>query len=200
MTDSILGSFSTITIRKIQSNIVQRSHILLIVFSTPRLSTKLSDFGFRRRRLATFSFIEGAELIYIHWHGPILSQKLLSARDSSSPTFSFRHQFKEESPTMAPPVCPGREGRYTFYHYSPSLPAAAIFTVLFFISTAWHIWQTGRKRSWFMIAFIIGGISTFTLSFPSIPNPFSPLRYQHPSLLPPQTQPMHPNPNNPSPN
>ncbi|KAF2120651.1 RTA1 like protein-domain-containing protein [Lophiotrema nucula] len=49
-------------------------------------------------------------------------------------------------------------GRYVFYHYHPSLPAAAVFVVLFGISTLLHIWQSFSKRAWFMIPFIIGGL------------------------------------------
>jgi hypothetical protein len=46
----------------------------------------------------------------------------------------------------------------SYYSYDPSLPAAAIFTVLFGISSVLHIWYTIRKRSWFLVAFIIGGL------------------------------------------
>ncbi|KAF2748116.1 RTA1 like protein [Sporormia fimetaria CBS 119925] len=58
-----------------------------------------------------------------------------------------------------PALCPGRAAdSYVFYRYDLSLPAAIIFAVLFGISSGLHIWQTWRKRSWFMTAFIIGGL------------------------------------------
>ncbi|ORY06504.1 RTA1 like protein-domain-containing protein [Clohesyomyces aquaticus] len=46
---------------------------------------------------------------------------------------------------------------FVLYRYHPSLVAAAIFTVLFGLTTFFHVYQTIRLRSWFMIAFIIGG-------------------------------------------
>lgn len=48
--------------------------------------------------------------------------------------------------------------RFVMYRYDISVPAAAIFVALFGISSIWHIWQTWKKRSWFLIAFIIGGL------------------------------------------
>lgn len=36
--------------------------------------------------------------------------------------------------------------------------AAAIFVVLFALTTGLHIFQTTKKRSWFMVPFIIGGL------------------------------------------
>lgn len=47
---------------------------------------------------------------------------------------------------------------FVYYRYHPSLAAAVIFMLLFFSTTIFHIYQTGRKRSWFLIPFIIGGI------------------------------------------
>lgn len=46
---------------------------------------------------------------------------------------------------------------YVYYRYAPSLAGAAIFTVLFFISTFLHTWQAFSKRAWFLTPFIIGG-------------------------------------------
>ncbi|PLB43472.1 RTA1-domain-containing protein [Aspergillus steynii IBT 23096] len=47
---------------------------------------------------------------------------------------------------------------FTFYYYKPSAPAAAIFVVLFGLSTLLHFYQLIRTRTWFMIPFFIGGI------------------------------------------
>ncbi|KAH7066397.1 RTA1 like protein-domain-containing protein [Paraphoma chrysanthemicola] len=47
---------------------------------------------------------------------------------------------------------------FVYYYYEPSLAAAIIFTILFATSTTFHIYQCYRKRSWFMIAFIVGGL------------------------------------------
>lgn len=48
--------------------------------------------------------------------------------------------------------------KYLLYHYNPSKIAAAIFIVLFAITTSIHIFQLVRKRTWYFIPFIIGGI------------------------------------------
>ncbi|KAF2632177.1 RTA1 like protein [Macroventuria anomochaeta] len=50
---------------------------------------------------------------------------------------------------------------FVLYRYHPSLAAAAVFVVLFALTTGFHIFQTFRKRSWFMIPFIIGGLFEF---------------------------------------
>ncbi|OJD31751.1 rta-like protein [Diplodia corticola] len=42
-------------------------------------------------------------------------------------------------------------------HYKPSLPAGAIFTALFAISTVLHAWQLIRTRTWYFTPFVIGG-------------------------------------------
>jgi len=50
------------------------------------------------------------------------------------------------------------ERKFNFYEYDPSLAAAVLFAVLFAISTALHLFQSIRKRAWFMTPFIIGGL------------------------------------------
>ncbi|PYH91849.1 RTA1 like protein [Aspergillus ellipticus CBS 707.79] len=47
---------------------------------------------------------------------------------------------------------------FTLYYYTPSAAAAAIFVVLFGISSLLHLYQLVGTRSWFMIPFFIGGI------------------------------------------
>ncbi|KAJ5356623.1 hypothetical protein N7517_011232 [Penicillium concentricum] len=49
------------------------------------------------------------------------------------------------------------------YDYIPSVPAAVTFIVLFGISTLLHCWQMFRGRTWFFIAFILGGICEYQL-------------------------------------
>ncbi|PVI08522.1 RTA1 like protein [Periconia macrospinosa] len=47
------------------------------------------------------------------------------------------------------------------YHYEPSKAAAIVFTILFLITSAAHIYQSlihKRRRAWFMIPFLIGGL------------------------------------------
>lgn len=47
---------------------------------------------------------------------------------------------------------------YQYYNYDPSFAAAAIFVILFAASTLLHIFQLVRKRTWYFIPFVIGGI------------------------------------------
>ncbi|KAH7385731.1 putative RTA1 domain protein [Pyrenochaeta sp. MPI-SDFR-AT-0127] len=59
---------------------------------------------------------------------------------------------------MAQPTDPDD---FVYYHYRPSIAAAIIFTILFFLTTGLHIYQCARKRAWFLTPFIIGGIFQF---------------------------------------
>ncbi|KAH7210049.1 RTA1 like protein-domain-containing protein [Fusarium oxysporum] len=45
---------------------------------------------------------------------------------------------------------------FTFYNYEPSLPAAAIFVVIFTTTALIHMWQMFRHRTWYFIPFLIG--------------------------------------------
>ncbi|KAJ5572863.1 hypothetical protein N7450_009847 [Penicillium hetheringtonii] len=47
---------------------------------------------------------------------------------------------------------------WTFYYYTPSTAAAAIFTVLLGLSSIMHFYQLIRTRTWFMVPFLIGGL------------------------------------------
>ncbi|KAH6912624.1 RTA1 like protein-domain-containing protein [Coprinopsis sp. MPI-PUGE-AT-0042] len=48
--------------------------------------------------------------------------------------------------------------RYVFYYYEVSVPAAATFIALFFLTTVYHSYQLAKTRRWNMVPFIIGGI------------------------------------------
>ncbi|KAM6505822.1 hypothetical protein FSOLCH5_013998 [Fusarium solani] len=50
----------------------------------------------------------------------------------------------------------GAKQGFTFYNYDPSLPAAAVFVILFALSTLVHIWQMFKSRTWYFIPFLIG--------------------------------------------
>lgn len=52
------------------------------------------------------------------------------------------------------------EDDFQFYYYNPSLAAAIIFTILFGLVTTLHTFLILRSRTWFLIAFLIGGICT----------------------------------------
>lgn len=47
---------------------------------------------------------------------------------------------------------------FRYYYYDPSLAAAVVFASLFAITTILHLVQLIRKRTWYFIPFVIGGI------------------------------------------
>ncbi|KAK0197509.1 RTA1 like protein-domain-containing protein [Armillaria mellea] len=49
-------------------------------------------------------------------------------------------------------------GDYELYRYTPSIVAATIFAVIFFLSTFFQGWRTFKTRSWYFSAMIIGGL------------------------------------------
>ncbi|KAJ5343181.1 RTA-like protein [Penicillium brevicompactum] len=49
-------------------------------------------------------------------------------------------------------------GNYYLWKYVPSLPAAVIFLVLFFLATLLHFWKLYRTKAWFCWAFALGGL------------------------------------------
>ena len=51
------------------------------------------------------------------------------------------------------------------FYYTPSLGAAALFAVLFFLTTALHIFQAIRTRTLFVIPLIVGGCCKFLFPF-----------------------------------
>ena len=51
----------------------------------------------------------------------------------------------------------GSTSNFVFYHYTPSLVAAVVFTVVFGLSTIVHFFQCLRARAWYMLPLIIGG-------------------------------------------
>jgi hypothetical protein len=44
------------------------------------------------------------------------------------------------------------------YHYDPSLAAASISAILFLTTSSVHVWQMFKHKTWFFVAFIIGGL------------------------------------------
>lgn len=45
---------------------------------------------------------------------------------------------------------------FKYYYYEPAMSAAVIFTLLFGVSTTYHIVAMSRSRTWFMVPFIVG--------------------------------------------
>lgn len=52
---------------------------------------------------------------------------------------------------------------WEYYRYHPSLVAAIIFVVLFFITTGIHLFQLLRWRTWYFIPLVIGGFCKFPI-------------------------------------
>lgn len=61
---------------------------------------------------------------------------------------------------MAPSRDINDPNTFVFYRYHPSLLAAVIF-VLFGLTPAVHVYQMYRKRAWFLVPFIIGGLRKY---------------------------------------
>jgi hypothetical protein len=47
---------------------------------------------------------------------------------------------------------------FKFFHYDPSKVAAIIFAAAFGLSSIFHIFQLFRRRTWYFIPFVIGGL------------------------------------------
>jgi hypothetical protein len=56
----------------------------------------------------------------------------------------------------------GQHIDFKLYRYTPSVAAAVIFIILFTITTAFHVWQLIKSRSWYFIAFVLGGICEYS--------------------------------------
>ncbi|KAJ9419700.1 hypothetical protein FOXG_07019 [Fusarium oxysporum f. sp. lycopersici 4287] len=52
-----------------------------------------------------------------------------------------------------------RHADWSFYRYEPSTAAAAIFIILFSIATIIHVCQMIKTKTWYMLAFCLGGVS-----------------------------------------
>jgi hypothetical protein len=53
-------------------------------------------------------------------------------------------------------------GDYYLWQYLPSVPAAVIFLILFFVITALLTWRMIKTKTWFCIPFIVGGVCKYT--------------------------------------
>ena len=64
--------------------------------------------------------------------------------------------------------------RWVAYRYEPTMVGAAIFTVLFWLTTLYHLFQLYKGRVWYFIPFAIGGIckKPFLLFFSFFPDQF----------------------------
>jgi hypothetical protein len=56
--------------------------------------------------------------------------------------------------------CHPYDPEHDLYGYAPGLAPGIVFCVLFFLTTAAHLFQTWQTRTWWTIVFAIGGLST----------------------------------------
>lgn len=78
---------------------------------------------------------------------------------TANTTLSFKFHFAMSIPAMVS----ARGETYALYQYTPSVAAAVIFLILFFCTTAMHIFQAGRRKTYYFIPLIIGGICEYKL-------------------------------------
>ncbi|KAG5764744.1 hypothetical protein H9Q69_006395 [Fusarium xylarioides] len=52
-----------------------------------------------------------------------------------------------------------RHADWSFYRYEPSTAAAVIYIILFSITTIIHVYQMIKTKTWYMLAFCLGGVS-----------------------------------------
>lgn len=48
--------------------------------------------------------------------------------------------------------------RFVYYRYNPSLEAAIVFVILFALTSFLHSYQIAKKRTWYFIPLVIGGL------------------------------------------
>jgi hypothetical protein len=51
-----------------------------------------------------------------------------------------------------------KDSDFKYFRYDPSLAAAVIFTVLFLLTSLFHLYQLIRARTWYFLALVIGAI------------------------------------------
>lgn len=60
----------------------------------------------------------------------------------------------------------GADSDFQLYRYTPSIAAAIIFITSFALTTLYHGYQLIKSRSWYLVAFAVGGLcKCFTASF-----------------------------------
>lgn len=63
---------------------------------------------------------------------------------------------------MARPCNPDYvNAEWSFYRFEPSTAAAIFFCVIYILTTGIHAVQMVRTKTWYMTAFVIGGVCKF---------------------------------------
>ena len=57
---------------------------------------------------------------------------------------------------------------FKLYRYDPSMVAAVVFIILFFVATVLHLYQMLRTRTWIFVPFVLGGACKFSRQTKSI--------------------------------
>lgn len=50
---------------------------------------------------------------------------------------------------------------FALYRYAPSKPAAVAFDLMFVATTIFHLVQLSRTKTWYMLAFVTGGLCKY---------------------------------------
>lgn len=51
-----------------------------------------------------------------------------------------------------------KDSTFHFYNYTPSIPGAALYAILFLLTSLFHLFQLIKLRTWYFIPVFIGGI------------------------------------------
>lgn len=84
-----------------------------------------------------------------------------SSKPASSPRPFVIHSYSETC-TMGGIVT---GGPFQYYRYTPSIPAASAFVVLFAVTTGLHTYQLARTRTWILLPLVLGGYCTLLPSW-----------------------------------
>lgn len=55
---------------------------------------------------------------------------------------------------------------FKLYRYTPSLPAAIVFVIVFTVLSGLHTWKLMKHRAYYFIAFTVGGYCKSTSDLP----------------------------------
>ncbi|KAB8606219.1 hypothetical protein FH972_025850 [Carpinus fangiana] len=56
------------------------------------------------------------------------------------------------------PIIDYKNAIWAYYRYEPSIAAAILFAILFFLITTFQSWQIYKAKNWYYVVFVIGGL------------------------------------------
>jgi len=91
------------------------------------------------------------------------SQRLLRSR-KILPTYSASLSIRLQQRRCSKATMADETYKFELYRYTPSRVAAVIFVVLFALTTAVHLFQLIKRRTWYFIPFVLGGCCKYNFS------------------------------------